>query len=267
MDTQIQELITGYVLGGLEAAEAEQLEALVARDDSVRTEVQLLQDQVHQLALLATPVQPPAVLKQRLMARVAASQQKQPVRASARPTAARSLSWAWAGVLALVVALGGWNVALRNENASLRETNLNLAQELDTTRAVRETLAQQVQSGDVAVQFLISPATTARKLEGTQSAPKASGTMFMQPGNDEAVLVVDGLQPLPEGSTYQFWLARANQQPVPSNTFKVDANGHAYLVVKATAQVNDFSQVMITIEPAAGSSVPSDGATVLQGSL
>ena len=89
----------------------------------------------------------------------------------------------------------------------------------------------------------------------------------MEPGNPTAVLVVSGLQPLPADRTYQFWLARDGQEPIPSDTFAVSADGSARIVITAEAQVNDFKQVMVTIEPAAGSSHPSDGAVVLAGNL
>ena len=176
----------------------------------------------------------------------------------------RRASLAWAAALTLVIALGGWNITLRNENAALQDTNATLALNLNAERA---RLTERIARTDEAVRFLVSGTATARTLSPTEAAPKAVGTMYMQPGSPTAVLVVNGLQPLPADRTYQFWLAREGEPPVPSDIFRVGADGSARIVIAADAQINDFKQVMVTIEPAAGSSAPSDGAVVLAGNL
>lgn len=258
MDTQ--ELIVGYVFGILEPAETQQVELLAAKDAAIRAEIQTLQAEIHRLALLATPVNPPPSLKRGLMERVAARP----------PTPARSLSrpaaLLWAAVLALVLGLGGWNVSLRQQNSQLQAQKVELELALRNAQDSNKILAREAQMGDVAVAFLASSDTTSRALESTSAAPGAAGTMYMQPGNSDAVLVIDGLQPLPADKKYQFWLARSGQSPIPSDTFDVDANGHARLVIHASSQVNDYQQVMVTIEPTGGSTQPG-GTTVLEGNL
>ena len=262
MDTQ--ELMIGYVLGILDAEEQYEAERLIARDGRIRSEVERLQDDIHLLAYAAPAVAPAPLVKERLFQRI--HEQKQRVTLSAQPVATRQMNWAWALALTIVVALGGWNVGLRNENVQLRDQNRLLAQQLDTTRETNNYLVGQMDTADEAIQFLVAPSTTSRALSGTASAPGASGIMYMQPGNQVAIVIVDGLQPLPEGNTYQFWLARVGEPPIPSDTFEVDADGHAQLVIQAVDEVNAFQQVMVTIEPSAGAN-PTPSTSVLEGNL
>ena len=89
--------------------------------------------------------------------------------------------------------------------------------------------------------------------------------MYMQPNNPHAILVVHGLPKVEAGRIYQFWLARPGVQ-VPANTFDVDANGTATLSIDAPAPVNEYDQVMVTVEASGGSQQPSQ-QVVLSGSL
>jgi hypothetical protein len=89
--------------------------------------------------------------------------------------------------------------------------------------------------------------------------------MFMQPGNTHAVLFVSGLKPPADGKIYQFWFATADK-PVPSKTFTVGPDGAAMVTIEAPAAVDGYAQVMVTIEPARGSQLPSS-EVVLQASL
>jgi anti-sigma-K factor RskA len=264
MDTQTEEILVGYALDILDEDERQAFEIQISRDPTLRANVAAWRQHIHQLALGAPLVAPSPQVKQELLARVRAA--KRPaVAASAQPNRWRSL--AWGVTLALVMGLGGWNIALRNQNAALQAENVSLTDNIATERIARVRMTDQLAQAGQAMEFLAAKTTTARVLSGTESAPSAAGTMYMQPGNRSAVLIIDGLEPLPAGRTYQFWLARENGQPIPSNTFDVDANGHASLMIEANDAVNMFQQVMVTIEPAAGSSQPSDGAVVLSGNL
>jgi hypothetical protein len=93
----------------------------------------------------------------------------------------------------------------------------------------------------------------------------AGGKMFMRPGSTHAVLFVSGLKPPADGKVYQFWFATADKQ-VPSDTFTVGPDGAATVPIEAPAAVDGYAQVMVTIEPAPGSQLPSD-EVVLEASL
>jgi hypothetical protein len=67
------------------------------------------------------------------------------------------------------------------------------------------------------------------------------------------------------GKVYQFWLAKPGVQ-VPSATFDVTDDGMAVVRIMAPTPVNQYDQVMVTIEQANGATLPSD-QIVLSGSL
>lgn len=264
MDTQHEEDLIAYALGILDGEEERELSRTIAANPALGDQVRAFQRDAHALAMLAPPVAPPPALKQQVMARIAASAPGRPPRPSAER---RGLaSWGLGLALAAAIGLGGWNVKLRSDVAALRSENSTLAKTLESERTTRSVLSEQLEAQNKAVRFLAGATTTERVLSATPDAPNAKGTMYMQPGQVTAVLIIDGLPPLTPDRTYQFWLAR-DGAPVPNATFSVDANGHAQIVVTATSQVNDFQEVMVTIEPAAGSQQPSDGAVVLSGKL
>ncbi|HEY1011236.1 MAG TPA: anti-sigma factor [Herpetosiphonaceae bacterium] len=263
MDTQQEENLIAYALGILDGEEERELSRTVAANPALREQVLAFQRDAHSLALLAPPVAPPPALKQQLMARIATPPGR---RAGASAERRPVLAWALALSLVAALGLGGWNVKLRSDVAALRAENSILAKTLDTERQTRTVLNEQLEAQNKAVRFLAGATTTERALAPTPDAPKARGTMYMQPGTVTAVLIIDGLPPLTPDRTYQFWLAR-DGKPVPSAIFNVDPSGHAQIVVTATSQVNDFQEVMVTIEPAAGSQQPTDGTVVLSGKL
>jgi hypothetical protein len=89
--------------------------------------------------------------------------------------------------------------------------------------------------------------------------------MYMQPGNPQAVLVIAGMPRAAPGKIYQFWLAKPGIQ-IPSQIFDVTDDKPTVLQINAPAPVNQFDQVMVTIEEAGGATFPSD-SIVLSGAL
>jgi hypothetical protein len=111
--------------------------------------------------------------------------------------------------------------------------------------------------------FIAAPQTVHRVLAGSDR--QAHATMYMQTGSSKAVLVVEGMPRPAPGKVYQCWLARPGVQ-VPSVTFDVTDQGMAALLIEAPAPVNQYDQVMVTVEQASGATSPS-GEVMLSGSL
>ncbi len=207
---------------------------------------------------------------------------------------------------ALVLILGSMTLSLRDSMSSLARTNRdlsdNLAQiqrsladsqaaqatlladsqatqaaqadllsELASSRQVLSTvnerlavLDKQVDQAQYVLTFVTAPGVATRELASV-STTSARGEMYMYPGQRDAVVLFRGLPALQPGKVYQFWLADGQTQ-VASGVVEVDTSGLARLIVEAPREVNAFSQVMLTIEQAGGSSTPSQDV-VLEGSL
>jgi hypothetical protein len=121
----------------------------------------------------------------------------------------------------------------------------------------------QIAQAQSATMFIAAPQTLLRPLAGAN--PNAHATIYMQPDNPQAVLVIAGLPRLAPGKIYQFWLATLDSQ-IPSATFNVTDTEPTVLQINALAPVNQFDQVMITVENAGGATFPSD-TIVLSGAL
>lgn len=137
-------------------------------------------------------------------------------------------------------------------------------QALSTVNERLAALDKQVNQDQYVLTFVTAPGVATRELAsvGTTSA---RGEMYMYPGQPDAVVLFRGLPALQPGKVYQFWLADGQTQ-VAGGLVEMDVSGLARLIVDAPREVNAFSQVMLTIEQAGGSSTPSQNV-VLEGSL
>lgn len=298
--------LAAYALGALDAEDRQLVEGLVASSPAHREELRQLREVVALLPYAAPPVSPPERVRERLLARIQASQAAAPERPVAPAAPARRAGARWlmpslmAALAALVLALGGLTASLGASVARLEQTNSELVavmsglqQSLATTRERQETLATQLadsqrQLGEVSAQlaageqqigelasrlahdehvisFVSAPGVATRQLAPADIEASARGEMYMYPGEESAVVLFSGLPTLEPGQVYQFWLADDKLQ-VAGNTFQVDGTGLARIIVEAPREVNAYSQVMVTIEPAGGSVMPSE-QVVLAGSL
>jgi len=284
--------IAAYALGALDLDEMVEAERALAASPEHQEELRQLREVVALLPFSTPPADPPAHVRDRLLARVAASQQPAPAPATApaSPPARARRGWlapaALAALAALVLALGGLTLSLQRTVAGLDRTNRELVTTLtqlkDTLAATRqrqEELAGQLATGQqqidrlnarlaedaYVISYVAAPGVATRDLAAVGAATSARGEMYMYPGNLNAVVLFSGLPALAPGKVYQFWLADGQSQ-VGGGTFVVDEGGIATLVVEAPREVNAFSQVMVTVEPAGGSPRPSQ-EVVLAGEL
>lgn len=200
----------------------------------------------------------------------------------------------------MTLSLGNRVARLDQTNGQLVAAVAGLEQELVTTRATQERLESQLAEGqdqlgavsdqlaasqdqlaasqdqlaqvsarlardEQVIAFVSAPGVATRQLAPADAGAAARGEMYMYPGEESAVVLFSGLPALAPGQTYQFWLADGPLQ-VAGGTFEVDDTGLARIVVQAPREVNAFSEVMVTVEPAGGSAAPS-AEVVLAGSL
>lgn len=265
-----QDSIPAYVLGALDADEAIQVGRHLALCAACRSEAEAFHAVVVALPYAAAGADPPPRVKRQLFARVAAEAE--------RPSPARQpFGWRgrWMGAatavsLVLVLALGAIAAGTRGQAATLsaqldqaRRQAATLSAQLDQSRQQVAVLTSQLVAREQVARFISAPQTLERRLDSPNQV--ASATMYMQPNSRHAVLIVRGLPRVASGRIYQFWLAKPGQQ-VPSSTFDVAQDGTAMLEIDAPAPVNQYAQVMVTVEQSGGSQQPSQ-QVVLSGEL
>lgn len=227
-NNHVTDLLGAHALGCLDAEEAHQVETHIATCAGCREELAAYECVAGGLAYTAPRADPPAGLKQRVLARV-------------RPAAPRRPWWEALGSFFRRTA-PIWGLATAVLLLALITTSVLL---------VQATRSQLPPNGMRVI-----------ALTDTDSAPGAAGILVVGPDGVEGSLVVDRLPPLDEEYQYQLWLIRDGQR-TSGGVFAVDSHGYGLLYVDSPQPLSDYTSFGVTIEPAGGSPEPT-GPQVLR---
>jgi anti-sigma-K factor RskA len=268
---QARDLAAGYVIGALEPSEEAAVREHLRTCREPHAEFAELGGVVPYLAEADLElVEPPAALRDRIMAAAAADlaarsralppadrapskpdPDTRPAAPIAFPSAAERdararsrtgrLGWAMriAAVVAIVV-LGGWNLLLQNE--------LNVARRFD--QAVATLISAAAEPGSKTV--VLAPGDDSR----------ASGIAAVRP-DGSVVLAMRDLPPTSGSQVYETWVIVPGAAPVAVGGFTVDANGIATFTTRP-ADAPAGSTIAVTREPRAGNTAP-EGPVVSAG--
>lgn len=90
----------------------------------------------------------------------------------------------------------------------------------------------------------------------TALAGQGNGSFVIVPASGRAELSVEGLPTLTGGRVYQLWLIGSGA-PIASGTFTVDASGRGHLQIDGLAWSSTYQVIAITAEPTGGSPSPT----------
>jgi anti-sigma-K factor RskA len=194
----------------------------------------------------ATPVIPPAHVREALLRRV---------QTSPRPRRFRWMRWAVGTAAAAVMAAGfSAGVVASRYEARLGFVARQAAKVREELRREQLALRDEVAGARAAAELLRDPATRVMVLKGLPAAPGASGRVVWNEKAGGRVYVI-GLPAAPAGKTYQLWTI-AGATPRPAGTFDVDAAGGAARAV-APAGDRPVKVFAVTLEPAGGVPAPT----------
>lgn len=194
----------------------------------------------------ATPMIPPAHVRDALMQRVATSP---------RPRRFRWQRWAIgtaAAVFAGVAFTAG--VMTARYQAQLGGIQRQAAAIRDQLRREQLTLRDEVAGARAVTELLRDPATRVVVLNGLPAAPGATGRVVWHE-KAGGRLYVTGLPTPPPGKTYELWTI-SGATPKPAGTFDVDSRGGAVRAV-APAEDGPVKVFAITLEPEGGVPAPT----------
>lgn len=263
--SELEDLAPAFVLGALEPAEMDAIRQHLAACPEAHPEMAELGSVVPALFETVELVEPPAGLKARILAAAAADTQRvadsqravgtqlapaatpPPIRpASSRPVADDRPSSGWAslfrrpvwaavslGAVIAVLALGAWNLQLRDELSGLNDYRAGVTKVLD----------QAAQPG-----ALIAVLTS----EGGQGP---SGLAAVA-ADGSVALVMRDLAPTQGSQVYETWLIGADGAPIPIGGFTATADGSASFV-GTHATLGEGVTVALTLEPAPGATAPT----------
>lgn len=234
------ESLPAYVLGSLDAHEANQIAAHLAACPPCCGEMAAYQAVADRLSLAAPDAAPPDALKQRLLDRIQAPH--------AAPDSAASPSWRQRMAGLFRGSTLAWGIATLALVAVLAISNLWWWQQTGRSNP-------PITAGGMRVVAMA----------GAEAAPGAAGTLVISADGEYGTLVVDGLPPLDAEHQYQLWLIRGDQR-ASGGVFSVNPEGYGALYISSPNPLSSYPSFGVTVEPAGGSPAPS-GDKVLGGNL
>ena len=110
--------------------------------------------------------------------------------------------------------------------------------------------------GLVAGGVLFDGGNSSRTIAFKTDPSMAQASAELELGDDNAILVANGLPPAPAGKTYMVWLQRPGHAPEPTSAlFTPRRDGSA--TASVTGDLKDVESVLINTEPVGGSTTPT----------
>ena len=144
----------------------------------------------------------------------------------------------------------------RRDAASRREI-AELARQLNRQQRELQVERDNVARQTEALALLNSPDAKKIALAGTPTAQAARATFVYDGKSRNGVLLIEGLPATPADKAYEIWFIPKGQAPIPGRTFTVNANGRALISASLPDAAEYGGGVAITLEPKAGSRVPT----------
>jgi len=167
------------------------------------------------------------------------------------------LVWSAIAAAALIAVGGAW---LR-EQQSVSQLTVRLNQRDQQVTDLRNALASEQETA----RSIRSPSALMVSLQGA-ARPSGQGRVFMDPAKGKWWFAARGLQPLPPGKTYEFWLIPEGKKPIAAGTFDVDSSGVGYLTGSVPPNIGSSALAAVTDEPAGGVPQPT-GEIQIKGAM
>jgi len=240
---EIRELIEPYVLGVLDEDERARVKAHLRRCPDCRALVAEYEAAVHQLpeALgVAAPVELPAGLKGRLLARIESARSRRRARASV----GRAVLVAGALMLVLsIAATAALSVALGRE------------------RGIRERLAGLVDRQETVLEVVDSPNTERAVLTPPTGGSRAYGKVFTNTELPFVVIMVGRLPAARDGEAYYVWLTERDRTRL-AGVLNVNDQGFGLLVINAGRTGPRYDAARVVLQQERSSAPTSDPVLV-----
>ncbi len=238
----ITEYLPAYALECLDPEEKDLVDRHLAGCESCQAELRSYLSVVEQLPLAAPEHNPPADLKQKILAQ--ASLPAVLAAPSAQPSGFRQ----WLDGIFRPFSRPIWGAASLVLILVLAVFNIMQYQQVQHLRSIA------------------MPQFSMVRLAGTNVAPSASGMLVISSDGEFGTLVVDGLPPLGTDQQYNLWLMQ-NGKRISGGTFMVLQDGYGALVVKSPQNLSLYDHFGVTIEPLSGGNPDKPGTKVLGSSL
>ncbi len=234
MEAGIHQLTAGYALDALDPEDRRAYEAHLEGCADCRDELARMWRTSEALAIAATGPEPPAALRDRVLAAVRDEPQVVVPLAQRRSRAVPALGALAAAAAVAAIAVGLWGASVSRDLDDARTA-------LERERAAATVLADP-DARSVALQ-------------------EGEGRLVVG-ADGRAVLVLDDLGPAPAGKTYELWIVTQGEDPERAGLFPGE-DGRDVVAVDGTVDAGQV--VLVTVEPEGGVDAPTSEPIV--GSL
>ncbi|MEA2642884.1 MAG: hypothetical protein QOF51_4278 [Chloroflexota bacterium] len=256
-----QALIDLYALDALPPDVADDVEAHIETCANCGPEFAAATRLVHLMDEAVPQIAPPPELRARIIAAAEADANsprpiltvlpRWPATETHQGLLDRWLGWlrapqfaAGAAVLPLLISAAlAWQVISLNQQVGTMRTEL--ASSYAHAQLAADVMARAMRGGAMV------------RIDGTDMAPRASGTLYYVPSESNMVLVAEGLPEQPTGVAYQLWLMSGDQRMNGGMLYYRAADGHCMAVASAPMPLSSVDAVGVTLEPSSGSVEPS----------
>lgn len=234
-----KEMIPAHALSALDAADARALNDHLAGCAECRRDLAEWEATAASLALSAKPMEPSPEVREKILDKIRS--EKSPSKVLPFPGTQRSM-WRSFGSIAAVLLFAALLVSV----VVLYQQN------------------RQLQHENAFYKLITAPGSRIAELSGTNEASGATAKLAYDPSG-RAVLIANGLPPIPTGKEYQLWFIVDNK-PIPGKTFAPDDSGQSTLQDQVPEAARRSAIFAITLEPSGGVPSPT-GAIYLRGEL
>jgi anti-sigma-K factor RskA len=246
-------LLEAYVMDQLSPAERTEVEQAAADHPEIREELEKIELSMETLAF-ATAVQPPEGVKDKLMQKIGAAEDKEAPVIALQPgkstgilrfAAAASVLVALASAVMAFTYWKKWQSA-ENQLADMIAQNAQFAENYNQVN-------QQLDDIQNAVAIMNNTAYKRVVMAGTDNSPDAQATVYWNEATADVYLSIQNLKALSQDQQYQLW-AIIDGKPVDAGVF--DSNNGSFLVQMKNI-TSGAAAFAVTIEPRGGSENPS----------
>jgi anti-sigma-K factor RskA len=260
-----------YVLGTLGAEERAAFEAHVRECAMCAADVRAFRAVADGLPYTLPQIDPPASLRDRVLAVAREGDTAAPSASRAPSDAARRapLRWrsapAWlsaAALLVICVGAGVYALSLRQRLGRVEEQLHDAIARLTRSEQQLAVATRAAAGIQTRLAVLTAPDLKQVTLAGQPPAPGAAGRAFWSRSRG-LVFAASDLPVLPAGRTYQLWYLTAGA-PVSAGVFKPDETGRAAVTGESPSATLSPTGLAVSIEPEGGVPAPT-GAIYLAG--
>ena len=280
----VEPLLAAYALGALDGAEKDSVEEHLQGCPSCQADLEEERRVVQQLPYVTTLVDPPADLKDRVMARIDALEAQQAWEEAAPRAGGPLFRRGWPRIIfdrpihslalsvtVVAVVLVGWSVFqtvrvndLQDRNDELATSVEGQAVQVDALQDGNNQLTATVRNQWRALAMATNPKVESVSFQGTAASPKTTGSLLVNAEDDQAIIMVVDLEPPPVGEVYRIWMWDSDGTMFAVGNFRTWGEGYGMWTFRQPVFSMMYQYFGVSREPVAGSSAPTTPLLIRQ---